>query len=73
MQDLAQIRRANANSFAGAITSAVQAGKHVVAIFHGLQISNFKSFDTKEEGDGYAAEQEKNIGVTAKIYSPAVA
>lgn len=73
MQDLAQIRRANANIASSAITKAIQAGKHVVATFHGLNISDFKAFDTREEGAGYAAEQEKQIGVTAKIYSPAAA
>ena len=73
MQDLAQIRRANANVVTGAITKDVQAGKHVVAVFSGLNIHSFKSFDTREEGAGYAAEQEKNIGFTAKIYFPVAA
>lgn len=74
MNDLHVIRRQNAKASESVITKAVEAGKHVVAVFTGLNFYTHKEFDTREAAEANAPTLTQNlVGAHFKIHSPTVA
>jgi len=70
MQDIAIYARLNAEATERAIPQEVAKGKHVVAHYEGLAFFGHKAFDTRAEAETFAADLNKQLGVTTKIYSP---
>ena len=74
MNDLYQIQKQNAKASESVITKAVEAGKHVVAVFTGLNFYTHKEFDSREAAERAAPGLISEFaGAHYKIHSPTVA
>lgn len=74
MNDLHVIRRQNAKASESVIKAAVDAGKHVVAVFTGLNFYTHQAFDTREAAERAAPGLiSALVGAHYKIHSPTVA
>lgn len=71
MNDLYQISKQNAKASESVITKAVDSGKHVVAVFTGLNFYTHKEFDSREAAEKAAPGLISDlVGAHYKIYSP---